>query len=165
MSDIANNPADVEHRLWDEIEKNPVGMLMIVGGAPHHAQPMSAFVERERRRVWFFASADSEVVAEASTGRVAMFVYQHRDLQACIGGHLNVRPDRAQIDRFWNAVVGAYYPGGKTDPKLTMLCLDCDDARVWLSSAGPIKFLWEIAKANATHRHPDVGGHTHLDFH
>ena len=165
MSESADNPADVEHRLWNEIETSPVGMLMIVGGPPHHAQPMNAFVERESRRIWFFASNDSNLALEAAVGHPAMFIYQHRDIQACIGGGLAVQHDRARIDKYWNAVVAAYFPGGKGDPKLTLLRLDCDDAQVWLSSAGPMKFIWEIAKANATHRQPEVGGRTHLDFH
>ena len=37
--------------------------------------------------------------------------------------------------------------------------LDCDDAQVWVSDAGPVKFAWEIARANATGRAPDLGQH------
>ena len=165
MRDAPTNPSDVEHRLWDEIEKNPVGMLMLTGGAPQHARPMSAFVERDGRRLWFFASTDSDLARDAQCGRPAMFVFQQRDFQACIGGQAHVQHDRDRIEKFWNAVIAAYYPGGKNDPKLTLISFDCDDAQVWISNAGPMKFVWEIAKANATHRQPEVGGRTHLDFH
>lgn len=161
----ALNPSDVEHRLWDEIERHSIGMLMIVGGTPHHAQPMSAFVEREHRRLWFFTSRNTDLAREAENGRKAMFTFQLRDFQACIGGQIHPQHDRARMDRFWNAVVAAWYPDGKNDPGLTLMCMDCDDAQVWISSTGPVKFAWEIAKANATHHQPDLGGRTHLDFH
>jgi general stress protein 26 len=69
------------------------------------------------------------------------------------------------MDRYWNAVVAAWYPDGKDDPQLTMLRLDCADAEVWISDDGPVKFAWEIAKANATHQPPDAVGRAHLDFH
>jgi general stress protein 26 len=162
---MPTNPADVEHKLWDELEAHPVGMLLTLGAAPRHAQPMTAFVEREQRRLWFFTRTDTDLAREAETSRAAVFSYQHRDLQASIRGHVQRQHDRARMDKYWNAVVAAWHPGGKSDPKLTLLCMDCDDAQVWASEAGPVKFAWEIAKANATRRQPDLGGRTHLDFH
>ena len=165
MNDITHNPADIEHHLWDEIERRPVGMLMMTSGAPRHAQPMSAFAERESRRLWFFADAEAEIARSAGRDGESMFVYQHGDLYACIGGRTSVQHDSARIDKYWNAVISAWYPGGKNDPRLTMLCMDCDDAEVWLAATGPMKFVWEITKANATRRQPALGGHTHLTFH
>jgi len=160
------NPSDLEHRLWNEIEKSPVGMLMMLTNPPMHAQPMAAFVEREARQMWFFASADSELGrAAADGGRLAMFVYQHKDFQACIGGQIFPQTDRERIDKYWNAIVAAWRPAGKNDPKLLLLCMECDDAQVWVSTANPVRFAWEIAKANATGHEPDVGTHTGLTFH
>jgi general stress protein 26 len=160
-----NNPADVEHRLWNDIEAHQIGMLMAVGGAAHHAQPMTAFAERGRRQMWFFTRNDTDLVRQIGDGHEAMFMFQQRDLQACIDGHLTVQHDPVRMERYWNAVVAAWHPAGRNDPKLTLLCLDCNDAQVWLSEAGPVKFAWEIAKANATRHQPDLGGRAHLDFH
>ena len=39
-----------------------------------------------------------------------------------------------------------------------MMRLDPNDARVWVSKKGPFRYPLEIAKANATHSLPDVGG-------
>jgi hypothetical protein len=39
-----------------------------------------------------------------------------------------------------------------------MLCLDANDAQVWISEGGPIRFAWEVAKANLTGSTPGVGG-------
>ena len=36
--------ADVERRLWKAIEDDKIGMLGVVGGRPHHFQPMTAYV-------------------------------------------------------------------------------------------------------------------------
>ena len=94
-----------------------------------------------------------------------MFVYQRDDIQACIGGRLSLEHDRARMDRYWNAVVAAWYPDGKDDPQLTLLRLDADDAQVWITEAGPVKFAWEIAHANATRQQPDLGGRTDLNLH
>ena len=53
--------------------------------------------------------------------------------------------------------MSAWFPKGKNDPDLTLIRFDLDDAAVWLSEAGPIKFAFEIAKANLSGRQPDVG--------
>lgn len=165
MSTDLTNRADVERRLWDEIEKHNTGMLGITGSGHHHTQPMTAFVERKSNQIWFFTRTDTDLAREIGEGKTAMFVHQLKDLHACIAGQLTLQLDPERIDKYWNAVVAAWYPDGKDDPHLTMLCLDCDDAQVWISEGGPVKFAWEIAKANATHTTPDVGGTANLNFH
>jgi general stress protein 26 len=159
------NPVDVENRLWDEIESHHTGMLTPVGGAAMHAQPMTAFPERSGRQLWFFTRTDTDMARHVGAGCRAMFILQQRDLQACIAGNLSIRFDPARMERYWNAVAAAWHPAGRNDPKLTLFCLDCEDAQVWISEAGPMKVAWEIAKANATHHMPDLGGRAHLSFH
>jgi general stress protein 26 len=160
-----NDRVAVERRLWEEIEKHPVGMLGVTGGTPHHTQPMTAFAEPEGKQIWFFTGADTDLAREATGGRTAMFVFQQKDIYACIAGELSVDHDAARIEKYWNAVVAAWHPSGRDDPNLTLLRLDCDDAQVWISQTGPARFAWEIAKANATKHAPDLGGHTSLNFH
>lgn len=160
-----NDQAAVERQLWDEIEKHQTGMLGITGSPAHHTQPMTAFVEPDLRQIWFFTRTDTDLAREVGDGRPAMFVYQQKDLQACIAGDLTLQNDPARVEKYWNAVVAAWYPEGKDDPHLTLLCLTCDDAQVWVSQAGPARFMWEIAKANATKQTPDLGGRASLDFH
>jgi general stress protein 26 len=165
---MSTNPpdrADVERRLWDDIQRHQTGMLGTMDGAPRHFQPMTAFVEPDTGEIWFFSRNDTDLVRQIEQGREAMFVYQSKDIYACIGGELSVRFDRARMDKYWNAVVAAWYPDGKDDPHLTMLRLRATDAEVWLTEAGPLRFAWEIAKANARGQTPDVGEHAQLRFH
>ena len=160
-----SNPADVEMHLWECIEANKVGMLSLGGGVRPHAQPMTAFPERTRRQLGFFSRSDTDLARQVQGGRQALFSFQHKDLHASMTGELRVQHDPIRIERYWNAIVSAWYPGGRADPALTMLCFEGEDAQVWLSEAAPIRFAWEIAKANATHHVPDLGGRTHLNFH
>jgi general stress protein 26 len=165
MTDVNDN-AEMEQRLWKEIDKGRYGMLGVVGSPTQHFQPMTAFAEPETGEIWFFTRKDTDLARSVTDGADAMFVVQSKDqeLQACIGGRLEQRQDRDRIEKYWNAVVAAWYPNGKDDPQLTMLRLDARDAQVWLSEAGPVKFAWEIAKANATHTQPDIGGRANLDL-
>jgi general stress protein 26 len=160
-----NDRAAVERRLWEEIEHHPIGMLGVVGGEPHHAQPMTAFVEKDHEQIWFFTSTDTDLVRQVGDGHAAIFTFQQRDLQACIAGQLSLQHDQARIDKYWNAVVAAWHPRGKADETLTMLRMDCSDAQVWISQAGPARFAWEIAKANATKHQPNLSGRANIVFH
>lgn len=165
MNTDLNDKGAVERRLWNEIERHQTGMLGIMGGTPHHTQPMTAFAEPDTGQLWFFSRTDTDLVREIGEGRDVMFVFQQKDVQACIGGRLTLSRDPARINKYWNAVVAAWYPDGKQDPHLTLLQMDCSDADIWISQAGPMKFAWEIAKANSTHKTPDLGGRAHVNFH
>ena len=165
MSIDMNDPVAVERRLWDDIERHQIGMLTLVGRQDHHTQPMTAFVERESRELWFFTGADTAMARAIAEGAPALFVFNHKELQASICGELNLLHDEARIAKYWNAVVAAWRPQGKDDPRLTMMRLDCWDAEVWISQVGPIQFAWEIAVANARKHEPHLGGHANLRFH
>lgn len=159
MAIDSTNPTELENHLWDEIEGAHMGMLGVMRGGPRHFQPMTPYCERATGRIWFFVSRSAEIVASLGDGKEATFVVQARDgrFQACIAGELSEDADRSRIDKYWNGAAAAYFPKGKSDPDLTLLCFDCADAEVWHSEAGPLKFAWEVAKANLTHRRPDVG--------
>jgi general stress protein 26 len=160
-----SNRHEVENRLWDEIEEAHVGMLGVMGAGPRHFQPMTPFCEREGARIWFFANRSAEIASSLGDGREAMFVIQ-RDgrFQACVGGQLMEDRDLARIDKFWNGATAAYFPRGKADPDMTLLCFDCVDAELWISEGGALKFAWEVAKANLTRHRPEMGGKTSLNL-
>jgi general stress protein 26 len=163
MSTDPNNIDDVKKRLWKAIDhRHGTGMLGLMD-SDQHFQPMTAFVEEEAGQIWFFTRKDTDL-AQATAGGMAMFTIQTDDLQACIGGRLTEAFDRARMDKYWNSVVAAWYPDGKDDANLTMLRMDLEDAEVWIG-ANPVKFAWEIAKANATRTTPDAGDKAHIDFH
>ena len=149
--------ADAEKRLWKEVEHARIGMLGLMK-SDQHFQPMTAFAEPENGQIWFFTKDDTDLAKSASGGADVMFIIQAKDqdFQACIGGVLSTARDTARIDKYWSPMVGAWFPDGKDDPKLTLLRLDARDAELWISK-GAIRLAWEVAKANLTDDTPDVG--------
>lgn len=160
MSTDINDRAAVEDRLWKEIEKH--GHTVMLGAHTHpmqHFQPMTAFPERETGQIWFFTRSDTDLARSIQEGKGAMMVVQNgQKFHACVGGELTLQFDPARIEKYWNPAVAAWYPEGKADPNLTLLCLEANDAQVWISEGGPVKFAFEVAKANLTGSTPDVGG-------
>jgi general stress protein 26 len=155
--------AEVQDRLWKAIDDHHTGMLGVTGDG-HHFQPMTAFVERAANTLWFFTRKDTDL-ARAVNGGEASFIFLDRKLQACIDGRLTLAHDPDRIDRYWNVHVAAWYPDGKEDPMLTLLRLDVTEAAVWIAEGGPLKYVFEVAKANASGSTPEVGERHDLSFH
>jgi len=159
------NDRELEQRLWRQIEKDGTGMLGLVGGARQHMQPMTAFHEGDGSRgLWIFTRKDNDLLKQMGAGHDAMFTVMSKDhdLIACIAGRLSEQYDHDKIDKFWNPVVAAWYPEGKDDPELTLLRFEPEDAQIWVSKGGAVRFGWEIAKANITGSTPDIGESRHV---
>ena len=164
MGNKSHRTDALETRLWDAVETRRVGMLGLTKSGLHY-QPMTAFVDRRRNRIWFFASRDTDLVRSVGDGGSAMFVFQDTGLQASIGGSLSVAVDRRRMDRYWSSAVSAWFPLGKDDPQLTMLRMDCTDAEVSISEIGLTKFVWEVALPATRRRAPDRAGRTAETLH
>ncbi|HVY35159.1 MAG TPA: pyridoxamine 5'-phosphate oxidase family protein [Caulobacteraceae bacterium] len=167
MSAKLNDEAQAKDRLWQEIAKVRYGMLGLVGAkSGGHFQPMTAFCEPQTGDIWFFTSDQTDLARACQGGAQAMFVVQAKDqaFQACVGGALELDRDRTRIDKYWGPLVAAWYPGGKDDPSLTLLRFRVSDAQIWLSESNPVRFFWEIAKANVSKEQPDVGQSIPVDM-
>ncbi len=156
--------AEVQERLWKAIDDDHTGMLGLTHDQ-HHFQPMTAFVERDTNTLWFYTRTDTDLAQSvAANGGDAAFIFLDRKLQACVDGRLSLSRDRDRIERWWNAHVAAWYPEGKDDPALILLRMDVDEAAVWLSEGGVIKYAIEVAKANLGKSTPDVGERRDVTF-
>ena len=153
-----------QQQLWTAIEKRRAGMLSLTKSGLH-AQPMLAFVERRRKRLWFIASRENDLARELGDGASCAFVLQDEDLMASISGSLHLVDDRRRMARLWNPTVAAWLAEGLEDPKLTLLCMDCVDAEVWVSGMGLTKIAWEIAWSAGAPKVLDMGGRVHSTLH
>ncbi|MBU1384511.1 MAG: pyridoxamine 5'-phosphate oxidase family protein [Alphaproteobacteria bacterium] len=159
MADKNLTVREAEEEFWNHLEKSNTGMLGL-DQPGYHAQPMTAYRDKETSTIWFFTREDTDLAKDVGAGQSAMFHYGSKDqnVWACIHGQLSVQGhDRELIERYWNPVLAAWYPEGKDDPKLTILRFEAGDGRVWVSEGGFFKFAYEIAKANVTKTVPDTG--------
>ncbi len=164
MSIDTHDVAAVEKKFWREVEQSRFAMLTVEGMQNRHFQPMTTFVEPETSKIWFYTRRDSEIAERSVGGASATLVVVSKDqeLQASVIGRLTASSDELHRDKYWNPVVAAWFPGGKDDPNLAMLCLDCEEAEIWISDRGGLRFGWEIVRANLTGSEPELGGHVVL---
>ena len=130
--------ADIEREFWKELKSSPFVMLGIDGERSAATQPMTAQFENESAPLWFFTAKDHDLIRalDRSDRAIAAFASKGHDIFASIRGRLSLDNDPATIDRLWNPVAAQWYEGGKSDPKLALLRLDVEDAKIWKSDLG-----------------------------
>ena len=153
-----------EEELWRQLKHVHAGMLGIEGSLSH-LQPMSHFMDQEGGRLWFFTTRDGDLFKEIGAGAHAHFciIGKHQDFHACLMGQLTESRDRAKLDELWNDIIAAWF-GDKDDPNLVLLSFDLIDASLWASTRNPVKFAWEIERAQSSSREPDVGAQVEVKF-
>lgn len=140
--------AAIEAKFWKALTASPIVMLGLNGTRDGKSQPMTAFFEQAHDPLWFYTSTDNALYEAVRDSRqhhaIASYTGKGHDLFASLHGMLDIEEDRAVVDRFWNRDIAAWYEGGRSDPRLAMLRLDADSARIWLGASAivaPIRRL------------------------
>ena len=134
--------SEITAKFWKALKSDRTMFLGLAEGEDGHARPMTAQIEGyEGGPIWFFASSDNSIVqtlGNQSTARAsAHFASKGHDVWAAIHGQLSVTADPAMIDRLWNPFVAAWYDG-KADPKIRLICLDPENAEIWIDASSII---------------------------
>ncbi|KQI68313.1 hypothetical protein AN189_10915 [Loktanella sp. 3ANDIMAR09] len=157
---------DAKTDFWDRIDDVQAGMLGLTDNGK--LVPMSPTLRKARDgKIWFIAADGTELVDNTdSQGKPARFVVADAKsgLYANIEGTLELVQDAAIRDELWSVVASAWFEGGKQDDDVRLLCLTPTLAGCWFSTTNPLKFLYEIGKANVTGAEPDQGYQADLTF-
>jgi general stress protein 26 len=142
------DPKDLLTRFWRDLTDLRTGMLGLATEHEGHAQPMTAHFEGEHGPLWFYAHHESRIALAAEHGHAAVFHYVGRehDLYACVHGEISNTHDEAAIARFWSEEVARWYPKGRNDPDLALLCFTPSSAQIWLPSGGSRPTLFGIGR-------------------
>lgn len=165
MADLDKSKTNPEEQLFDHLGGLRAGMLG-VEGAGQHMQPMSHFLDREGRALWFITSAETDLVRAVGQGATAKFTVtsEDQDYFACLMGTLTQSQDSAKLDELWSPAAAAWFEQGRDDPRVTLLHMPLREAAIWASTGSALKFGLQIAKAQVTGETPDVGEHVVLNF-
>ena len=133
----------LKQHLWNKMSQGPFMMVGLREGG-QHSEPLTAQLDEDQvDTIFFFVGKDNRV---ARGGRaMAQFVSKGQDFFACLSGTIAVDNDRAMIDKLWTRQAESFFPGGKSDPNLTLIRPDIDDAELWesdMSLTGQLKMLF-----------------------
>ena len=162
MSDVDKLSEDPKGQFFHELNDARTVML---GQANHDSLlPMTPYVREEDDAIFFFTRTGASIASVDGADVRMVFIAKGQDYHAFVRGRLERVRDAAVRDEFWSPTLAAWYEG-KDDPAMVILRFHPASADVWASTSNPLRFGFEIAKANmSSHEMPDLGGHTHVQF-
>jgi len=145
---------DLLARFWRDLADLRTGMLGLATEHEGHAQPMTAHFEGEHGPLWFYAHKHSRIVMAAEQSHPAVFHYVGRkhDLYACVHGEVATTASDDAINHFWSEEVARWYPQGRHDPELALLCFTPSSAQIWLPSGGAQPTLFGLGREHEAPR-------------
>jgi general stress protein 26 len=149
---------DRHQEIWNHISEIKTGMLTTVDGDELRSRPMQVVQNSYEGVLWFFTSASSAKVFEASRhGEVNVtFVDPDQEIYISLSGTAELSRDQERIDALWNKAVELWFPNGKNG-NVALLKIDIHQGEKWSSKEGALKKMYEMAKAAVTDSTPDIG--------
>ena len=153
---------DRKEEFYDRLKGIQAGMLQV----GDRYLPMSPNLVEGDKTIWFITAKETPMAKEASKGTDARLVLSSEDkgLYADVSGHLSVSHDREKLDEVWNVVASSWFEDGKRDDDVLLVSYQPSSAEVWMSEGGTINFLYQMARAQITGKHPDLGSNFTLQF-
>ena len=146
-------------RVWDIVEKAPVGMLTTRFADGLRARPLEARADRDAGIIWFVTDVrgakDDEIDAAHDIG----LVFFDADSRAylSITGRASVTRDAARAKEIWKTTDNIWLPGGPDDLNVGVLRVQPVSAELWDGPSGAVGAAFEFANARLTGEKPNVG--------
>ena len=154
-------PTDDLQKLREMVEAIDFCMLTTIDERGDlHSRPMSSNGDIDQNGdMWFFTGAFSHKVDEIKkTSRVNVsFADPQNQNYISITGRARLVRDRKKIDELWRPQFEMWFPEGKDDPNIGLLCVKIEKAEYWDSPSSTISYALNFVSALVTGEEPDLG--------
>jgi general stress protein 26 len=113
---------------------------------PLTTRPMGVQKVCDQGNFWFLSSSDSDKNREiANDARVQLFISNSSNYEfLSVYGNATISRDQQKIDEFWNDILKAWFPGGKNDPKITVIKVTPEEGFYWDTKDGKLVSMIKI---------------------
>src|SRR5688572_1774868 len=113
---------------------------------PLTTRPMSVQKVCDQGNFWFLSPSDSDKNREiAADTRVQLFISNTSNYEfLSLYGNATISRDQQKIDEFWNDIMKAWFPGGKNDPKITVIKVTPEEGFYWDTKDGKLVSMIKI---------------------
>jgi general stress protein 26 len=138
-----------------------IGMLTtMTSDGRHVSRPMALQDVEFDGDLWFFAYADSDLVAQVAANPQVNVSFSDAKQNAwvSISGAAVRIDDRGKLEELWNPLLKAWFPDGLETPNLTLIKVTGETAEYWESAhSSRVLTMLGYAKAAVTGKTPDAG--------
>ena len=148
--------AHPESKMWELIHDIRICMLTTRGTDGLQSRPMSAYVERDERRIFFITNLDSHKTHEIGDGDAVnlAFVDKAASTYVSVEATARVLRDPVRQKKLWNAFAEAWLPQGPEAPDVGLIEVTPTQATYWDSPSLKLVQLWKVAVANVLQTPP-----------
>ena len=161
MGDIKNlDRQDAIRKMKEMAENIRVCMFCTeVKSMPFETRPMALQKVDEQGNFWFLSGKESGKNREIGHDHQVQLLFGKPDSSdfLSVAGRAEVSRDRRLIEETWNPIAKAWFPEGKDDPDLTVICVHPEESYYWDTRHGRMVSLLKIATAALTGNTMDDG--------
>lgn len=136
-------------------------MLTTTNAEGHlHARPMTVREQEFDGDLWFIGNREGESADDipARPQVNVSFSKPEKSEYLSIYGTAELVDDQAKLDELWSDVFKAYYPEGKSDPKIQLIKVTAHGAEYW-QGEGRARTIFEMIKGIVSKEQADLGKH------
>jgi general stress protein 26 len=130
------------------------------------ARPMASQELDPEGRMWFLTSAASHKIDELRGHEQVNLAFADVGDQryVSLSGRGTLVRDPRRIDALWSSAYETWFPQGKGDPDLALLCVEVEKAEYWDTPLRTMVVLFEYARSMLTGRPLEGEHHERIDL-
>ncbi|MEN3973999.1 pyridoxamine 5'-phosphate oxidase family protein [Emcibacter sp. SYSU 3D8] len=144
--------------LWDLLDDFEFCMATTHDGETMRSRPMAPRVDKEAGVIRFLVenAAPMAVQLQQDQDVLLAFIAPTDRNFISISGTATISQDRGLIKQLWNKAADAWFVGGPENASVVAVTVSPSYAEFWDGTSSTIKTMWEMAKARAKDRKPDL---------
>ncbi|MFZ4262016.1 pyridoxamine 5'-phosphate oxidase family protein [Sphingobacterium sp. HJSM2_6] len=128
--------------------------------------PMSRQEVDDQGQIWIMLSSESKTYQNLQKNNKLTITYADPKNYCflTISGTGKLLRNQAQIDKYWNKMMEAWFNEGQNDPKIQLLCINPEDVYYWDSKSNKIVTLFKVAANAIAGQDFDIGRDGNLNI-
>jgi len=154
------NTDEAREKVWDLIKDISIALMVTQGSDGRMlARPMGTQEKDSQNRLWFFTDKNSPKVAQIKSNNNILLSYAEpsENRFVSIYGTAHIVEDQAKINELWTKAVEIWFPKGKTDPNIALICVQPESAEYWDAPSSAFVYAYGYVKSKLTGEPPDGG--------
>ncbi|HET8830041.1 MAG TPA: pyridoxamine 5'-phosphate oxidase family protein [Pelobium sp.] len=131
-----------------------------------YSRPMNTLELDDDGNLYFFSDEHTPDEHDIAVNNNVSVTYTNPESNTYIAlsGRLFLAHDKAKIEELWIPAMKAWFPEGKSDPKLTLIRVEVLKAEYWDTAESDMVVLFNLLKAIVKGKTYDQGDHEKIDF-